>query len=104
MKEKCIESLSTALTSASRWRAGLDNKWPDHRNQKAAKQLDKLAAEAANLSEAQWTALAPFFGSERWGEALRRTSRMVGFARRRVSLVYFVRQLAGLLSEPATAA
>ena len=39
MKQDCIQSLATALTNTSLWRAGLDEKYPDHRNARAAKNL-----------------------------------------------------------------
>jgi hypothetical protein len=86
-KSDCIESLSTALTSTSKWRLAIDARYPDHRNVRASKLLAKLAGEASSLSEAQWTALEPFVGSPRWGEAVKQT---------------FVSSLARALSAPAT--
>jgi hypothetical protein len=91
-KNDCVASLATALMSTSHWRTGLDSKWPDHRNARAARLLAKLAGEAANLSDDQFEALRPFVGTEQWGEALKRTARVIGFARRRMSLQYFVRR------------
>ncbi len=102
-KAECATSLALALTSASHWRAGLDNRYPDYRNSRAAKLLAKLAGEASNLSDECYESLRPFIGSPAWGEALKRAARLAGFHRRRMSLGYFVRQLVGLLSTPATA-
>jgi hypothetical protein len=104
MKEKCIESLSTALTSASHWRQNLDEKWPDYRNARAARLLAKLAGEVSGMTDSQWAELQPYFGSPAWGEALKQVARMVGFHRRRVSFAHFLRTLARLLEAPATAA
>ena len=101
-KNDCVASIATALTSASHWRASLDNRFPDHRNARAARLLAKLAGETPSLSEEQWAALAPFVGSPAWGEALKRAARLVGFHRRRMSLGYFLRSLARLLEAPAT--
>ena len=98
MKENCIASITAALTNTARWRTGLDAKWPDHRNQKAAKLLSKLASETSGLTDAQFESLEPFVNSARWHEALREVSRMVGFHRKRVSFDYFARTLARALS------
>jgi hypothetical protein len=101
MKAKCIESISSALTSASLWRAKLSDTG-DRRYARAAQRLEKLAGETSSLSDQQWQALQPHFKSNRWHEALRETSRQLGFAVKKMSLGYFVKKLAGLLSEPAT--
>jgi hypothetical protein len=103
-KNDCVASIATALLSTSHWRLGLDSRYPDHRNKRAAKQLDKLAGETSGMTDDQFESLRPFIGSERWGESLKQTARLVGFHRRRVSLQFFVRTLVGLLSKPATAA
>ncbi|MDP9204122.1 MAG: hypothetical protein M3P12_01540, partial [Gemmatimonadota bacterium] len=76
-KEKCVASIATSLTSTSRWRAGLDEKYPDHRNARSAKQLSKLASEAPNLSDEDWKKLERHFNSAHWHEALRQTARLV---------------------------
>jgi hypothetical protein len=102
MKQDCIQSLATSLHATSRWRLAIDERYPDHRNLRAAKQLDKLAGEAANMTDDQFEALRSFVGTPQWGEVLKRTARVIGFARRRMSLAYFIRQLVGLLSATPT--
>jgi hypothetical protein len=104
MKQDCANALSATLTSTSKWRLAIDLRYPDHRNVRASKLLDKLAGEASSLSDESWAALEPHFKSPRWGEALKQAARLVGFHRRRVSFAHFVRTLAGLLAAPATAA
>jgi hypothetical protein len=101
-KNNCIASISTALTNTASWRLALDGRYPDRRNARAARNLSKLAVEAASLTDAQFAALD--FDSPRWNEALRQASRLVGYKFRKVSLNFFVRILRGLLSEPATVA
>jgi hypothetical protein len=103
MKQKCIASISTSLAKSSRWREALQDKHPDHRNVRAAKLLAKLAGEAAHcqLSDESWQALQPYFKSERWDECLRRTSRLVGFAIKKMSFQFYIRSLVRLLSATA---
>jgi hypothetical protein len=104
MKQDCIASLSTSLTSTSRWRLGLEEKHPDHRNARSAKLLAKLASKASSLTDEHWTALEPHFESAQWHEALRQTSRLVGFAVKKMSLQFYLRSVVRVLEEPATAA
>jgi len=94
-----MNSLRTSLHATSRWRAQLSDR--DPRFARAARRLLKLAGETANLSDSHWAALEPHFKSDRWNECLRQTSRLLGFAVKKMSLGYFVKKLAGLLSEPA---
>jgi hypothetical protein len=100
MKADCIASLSASLTSTSRWRAQLSDR--DPRYGRAARRLLKLAGEAASLSDAQWQALQPHFHSERWREAVRETSRDVGFAFRKASFAFYLKNLVRLLEAPAS--
>ena len=101
MKQACIASLAASLKRTASWRLNNAQKFPtDRRYARAAKRLEKLASEVPNLSIEQWTALEPYFQSTRWHEALRETSRLLAFAVKKMSLGYFVRKLAGLLSEP----
>jgi hypothetical protein len=101
-KTECAAALSIALTSASRWRETLAEKYTgDRRYLRAARNLAKLAGEAASLTDAQFAALD--FESERWHEALRQAAREVGFKFNKASLRFFVRCLVRELDEPATA-
>jgi hypothetical protein len=101
MKAEMIQSLSTALNATALWRTGLDSKWPDRRNARAARNLLKLPGEAASLTDEQFAALD--FESDRWNECLRKASRQIGFFYRKASLAFFLRNLIRLLDEPATA-
>jgi hypothetical protein len=100
MKADCANSISTILTNTAHWRTGLDQRWPDHRNLRASKQLAKLAGEASGMTDAQFESLRPFVGSPAWHVSLREVARLLGFAVRKMSFDYFVRRLAGLLSAP----
>jgi hypothetical protein len=83
-KADCINSIFGSLTRTSRWRAGLQKKYPsDARNGRAAETLSRLAKESCNLSDKQWAELQPHFhwSSERWADALAQTSRFVEFQR-----------------------
>jgi hypothetical protein len=96
-KTEMIASLSASLNATSVWRAKLSEQ-PG--NARAARLLTKLANESSTLSDAQWQALEPFFGSPLWNASLRQVARTVGF--RKTSFRFLVRQLIGLLSAPAT--
>jgi hypothetical protein len=100
-KTDCINSLRTALTNTSLWRLNLADR--DPRCERAARRLARLAEDTANLSDSHWAALEPHFKSDRWNECLRQTSRLLGFAVKKMSLGYFVKKLAGRLSEPTPA-
>jgi hypothetical protein len=100
-KTACITSLHTSLTQTASWRAKLSDTG-DRRYARAAKRLEKLAGEAASLTDSQWAALEPHFKSDRWHDAVRQTSRLLGFAIKKMSLSYFVHKLVGLLEAPAT--
>jgi hypothetical protein len=53
----------------------------DPRNARAAECLLKLASEANELSDADWSRLAPHasWANEHWREAISQTARAVGF-------------------------
>jgi hypothetical protein len=102
-KLECANALSAALTSTSKWRLAIDQRYPDHRNLRAARMLDKLAGETSGMTDELWERLEPHFGSPAWGEAVKQVARLVGY--RKMSLRFFLRTLAGLLSAtPASAA
>jgi hypothetical protein len=103
-KEKCSESISAGLAKASQWRAKLSNQYPDHRNARSAKLLAKLSGESASLSNEYWELLRPHFNSARWNECVRQANRQVGFAFRKMSLTFYIRNLIGILSEPPATA
>jgi hypothetical protein len=95
-KQDVIESLTGGLKSTSAWRTVTFTRFPDDfRNEKASKTLDRLAAEASNLTDAQFLELSPHFdwGSGAWRNALNLTARSVGFHHRAANLDMFVKIL-----------
>jgi hypothetical protein len=92
-----------ALQRTSEWRRSLTTRFPgDHRNKKAADRLDKLADDVANLTDAQFEELQPYYGvgwdSLTWRDGLNQTARQVGFQFRAGDLDFFVRVLVQSLS------
>jgi hypothetical protein len=93
-KQDCIESIARILEQTAAWRRKTAAKYPDdNRNTKAAEMLDKLAIDAASLTDEQFTDLQPHFGwsSQIWRDGLVSAARMVGFAHRNTNLTSFVR-------------
>ncbi|WFT94385.1 hypothetical protein QA633_40055 [Bradyrhizobium barranii] len=100
-KQESIESISKTLERTSAWRKSLTVRWPDDpRNARASTRLDQLAADVANLTDDQWTALQPYFNwaSENWRDSLSQAARQVGFHNRSGDLDYFIRSLVQNLS------
>ena len=107
MKQECIESLASVLKGTATWRKGTAARFPDDgRNMRAAYTLEKLAVEAADLTDAQWLELQRHYSweSKTWRDAVNQTARQVGFAFRAGDLDYFVRELVKTLSLLSVAA
>jgi hypothetical protein len=105
-KIDCIDSLIFGLSRTRDWRRNTAAKYPsDPRNGRAAECLSKLANEACQLSEADWSLLEPHFGwaDECWREAVSQTARLVGFKHKIKDLPSFVKQLLDVLSQPVVA-
>jgi len=105
-KNDCIDSITKVLESTASWRRVLVPKFNDPRNMRAAETLEKLAVDAANLTDEQWSDLKPHFSgwaSEKWRSSLSQASRSVGFHHRAKDLNFFVKVLLQNLS-PANAA
>jgi hypothetical protein len=93
-KQDCIESIARILEQTSAWRKRTAAKFPsDPRNTKSAEMLDKLAADAANLTDEQFNDLQPFFGwsSPTWRVGLVEAARLVAFAHKSKDFDAFVR-------------
>ena len=106
-KNDCIDSIIQMLNRTAAWRKATAPKFPDDpRNMKAAHTLDKLALEAANLTDEQWTELKPHFSwaSEKWRNGLSHTARQTGFMFRAGDLAYFIKALLQNLSPSSLAA
>jgi hypothetical protein len=100
-KQSCIDSLCGNFTRSAIWRRGLQAKYNDPRNARAAETLDKLAGEANDLSDEAWQQLKPYFSWScgKWSDAVSLASRRVEFQRNVKTLPAYVDQLAGILSE-----
>lgn len=103
-KQNCIDSLSGSLTRTANWRRGLDARYNDYRNGKAAKALQELAGETPNLTDQAWSKLEPFYNfvSPTWSEAVSAAARKVGFHNVN-TFPAFTETLVGILSEQNTA-
>jgi hypothetical protein len=104
-KQSCIDSLCGSLNRTAIWRRGLEAKWPDPRNGKAAIVLDNLADETNNLNVEDWLRLKPYFrwDSLAWRDTLALASRNVGFKTRVRNLPAFVNHFVDLLSQSVAA-
>jgi hypothetical protein len=84
-KQDCSESIAQYVERTAVWRRSLAVKFPgDPRNARAAETLEKIAIDAAELTDEQWSLLRPNFGgwaSETWRDALGLAARQVGFVR-----------------------
>jgi hypothetical protein len=107
-KQDCIESITQSLERTAAWRRDLVVKFPDDiRNARAAETLEKLAIDAADLTDEQWAELSPRFGgwaSQAWRQSVSFAARQVGFAHRQKSFDSFVKNLIGALSLTGVAA
>jgi hypothetical protein len=106
-KSDCVESITDILKKTSEWRKNTALRFPDdNRNGKAAKTLDRLSTEAANLTDAQWAELKAHFSwsSENWRTILTQTARQAAFHHRFGDLETFIRILLDNLSVLSVAA
>jgi hypothetical protein len=102
-KNEIIESIAKALDRTSSWRKSPTARFPDDpRNARAEAKLNKLAADVANSTDAQFEELQKYFGygweSLTWRDGLNQTARQVSFAFRAGDLDFFVRVLVQNLS------
>jgi hypothetical protein len=106
-KNECVDSIIQYLERAAVWRRTLAVKFQDPRNTNAAETLDKLAIDAAGLTDSQWQDLQPLFGgwaSQAWRDGVSFASRQIGFSHRQKSFDSFVKLLIGTLSQSSVAA
>ncbi|MGY3079698.1 hypothetical protein ACVWZZ_006106 [Bradyrhizobium sp. LM6.10] len=100
-KNDCIETIAKTLDRASAWRQSLTARWPDDpRNARAAAWLDQLAADVANMTDAQWEVLKPYYSwaSGTWRNGLNQSTKQVGFYHRSGELAFFIEALVQNLS------
>jgi len=102
----CTDALIFGLNRTAQWREKMAVRYPsDQRNTRAAERLLRLASDAAELSDEDWSRLQPHSGwaSESWREAISQTARMVGFQHKIKDLPSFVSRLVEVLSQPSAA-
>jgi len=102
-KQDCVESIAKVLERTAAWRKAIAvNFKNDPRNMRAVETLDKLAIDANNLSDEQWSDLRPHFGgwaSEKWRSGLSEAARSVGFRHRAMDFDIFAKVLVEQLSQ-----
>ena len=103
-KLNCITDLSASLRRTAGWRRELQKKYSDHRNQRAAETLDKLAGETNDLTDEAWEELRKFYNwaSGTWSDAVSQASRHVEFRSVR-TFPDFVNRLVDILSPQSVA-
>jgi hypothetical protein len=106
-KQDCIESLVHALNRGEAWRTKLMVKYPsDSGNIRAAKMLNQLGVDAANMTDEQWSKLEPHFcwSSGVWRNGLSEAARQVGFGHRARDFDSFVNALVLHVAQSSVAA
>lgn len=106
-KTDCVDCLVRSLERSVVWRRSLSTRFPeDHRNSRAAETLEKLAVEAAVMTDEQFALLQPHFdwSSPTWRAAVSTACRQIGFHNRSKDFGEFARALVHELSLPRVAA
>jgi hypothetical protein len=108
-KQDCSDSIAHELGGTAKWRKVTAAKYPDDssRNIRASETLNKLAADAVNLTDSQWESLKPYFGgwaSETWRNGLTQVARQIGFSHRGKDLESFISVLARQMSQSTSVA
>jgi hypothetical protein len=108
-KQDCSDSIAHELRGTAKWRKVTSARYPDDsfRNLRAAETLNKLATDAANLTDEQWLYLKPYFGgwaSETWRNGLTQAARQIGFSHRGKDLESFISVLARQMSQSSSVA
>jgi hypothetical protein len=108
-KQDCIESITRVLEKTSAWRQAVIARHPeDARNVKAVRALNRLAADAVNLTDEHWGSLKPYFGggwnSHTWRNGLNQTAKQIGFWHRAGDLDIFVKIIIQNMSASSVAA
>src|SRR5713226_8132291 len=104
-KLNCITDLSASLRRTASWRRELQKKYRDHRNQRDAETLDKLAGETNDLTDEAWLELKPYYNWAygTWSEAVSVSAQHVEF---RIVRTFpdFVNRLVDIVSQDSVAA
>jgi hypothetical protein len=99
-KNECIDSIVRVLERTAVWRRSISANFNDPRNVRAAETLERLAIDAAGMTDDQFICLKPHFdwASMSWRNAISQASRQIGFFNRSKDFGAFVRALAHELS------
>jgi hypothetical protein len=102
MNEKidCTTCLKNSFNRTAKWRENtVARRFDDPRNLAAAATLKRLAEQADDLTDTDWSMLQPHFhwASERWIDAVNDATRFVGFKGAITDLPAYLRTLNGLL-------
>ncbi len=99
-KLDCAESIIRAAERTASWRKTIAPNFNDERNVKAAVTLEKLAVDAAGLTDEHWQVLKPHYAwsSQIFRDALFNATRQIGFAHKSRGLDSFVRLVVRQLS------
>ena len=91
-KSECIDAIVRMLERTSAWRRSIAPNFNDPRNGRACEILDKLAVDAAGMSESQFQSLEKYFAwdSLQWRNGLSLASRQIGFHNRSSDFRSFV--------------
>ena len=105
-KLDCAESIIRAMERTASWRKTISANFNDERNIKASETLERLAVNAAGMTEEHWEALKPHFAwsSQIFRDALFNATRQVGFSHKSKSFDSFVRLVVRQLSPYRVAA
>src|ERR1700722_18235011 len=105
-KNDCVESIVRVLERTAAWRKSPSANFDDPRNIRAAETLDKLAVDAAGMTDAEWVQLKDHYAwtSLAWRNSLTQATRQVGFHNRQQDFASFFAALVYQLSLPRVAA
>jgi hypothetical protein len=99
-KSECIDAIVRMLERTSVWRRSIAPNFNDPRNNRACEMLDKLAVDAAAMSDVQFESLEAYFAwnSIQWRNGLSLAARQIGFHNRSSDFRSFVKALVHELS------
>jgi hypothetical protein len=103
-KDFCISSLRATLIRTRDWRRGLKARYPeDPRLDKSAATLDKIAAQAGELSDEAFLVIEPHFDwcSSSWADSVSLAARRVEYSHEVRTFSAFVNTLIAILRVPA---
>jgi hypothetical protein len=103
-KTDCLEYITRKLIRTSDWRRVQAARFPaDMRNERAAKELLRLATTAEEITDDQWRHLAPHYDpkGDGWSETVSRCARSVMFQTKPETFDGFVQTIIDTLTVTA---